>query len=97
MKWTLSNYSHKSYFLPYYRKGLPRLNFASNEYSVISQLHLMPLGMSCTINPHLSDSRGRGWPHAASFIFNHGQLAHGEWCFFDEFWIDNESVANKQK
>lgn len=87
MKWTVNNYSHKSNCLSYYRSQVCTLSFAPNKHSVIWRLHLMPFETSYTINPHLSDSQVGGRLRAASFIFNHGQLAHGEWWVFRWMWL----------
>lgn len=90
MKWTLSNYSHKSNFLFYDRESLPRLNFEFCSKRVFSDLETSldaswhVLYNQFTFVWELTVGFG-----AASFIFNH--LAYGEWWIS---WMDNELVAS---
>lgn len=65
------------------------MTFASYKYSVISQLHSLPFGMSCTVNSLGTDSRVGGRLHAASFIFNHSQLEYDEW------WVLRQLISSK--
>lgn len=89
-----SNYSHNSNFcFVIVRVCLDwTLSFASNKYSVISQLHWIAFGRSCRISPHLSGN----WQLASCCVIHIS--SSGMWWMvdflLDRQWINGNFMYN---
>lgn len=94
MKWTLSNYSHKSKFLSYYRECLPRLNSEFCFKRVFSDF-TASLDASWHVSYNQSIWELTGWL-GADFMLRHSYLTTVSWRMVNGGFLD-KLVVNMQK